>query len=610
MSPVVGARSTALRGESLTNWAGDAVEGRRRRTGILVAGAVAAVVLQVVARLWVARSMTYYQDDWRYAYGALESPLNLDWVLSSNNGYFAPLGNAVAWFVVRLAPFDYTVSSLVVTMLGVAVDVAAYRCLVAYFGRGRLFLVLFVSFLASTLFVVTTSWWTVGVSVLPAVGLVISALRHQLIHVRTGSSSSLAAIAALLSLALCFTPKAAVSIAFLAAWMVVGLPGQSGSGLRGRVLAARGYWVTIGGVCLVWACAYGAFRGERSVQLGAARLDWVVRESLLGTFLPSVLGGPWGAMEGPQPPFQSLPSFVVLLVAEVLLGVVAWIQVSRHPPVKVWVPISVMTVANLAALTWTASGIFGPDVLRQGRYWADLAFPLLLSVGLAWSWRPRARPAPSASTRDLAAVIVIALLVQSAAYTILQTGHAMHRASGGTWLANAQRGLAENPQATINDSSTPKSLVDPVIFPELGVVSQSLRYWVTGQRFDEPSSEFMLFDGSGALVPAEVAPTTRSVAGPVKGCGYLTTGQTVWIPLEGDTYPWRWAVTVNYLAKRPGVLELRSGADVQDLPVEMGPGSVSFVTVGDPQAFYARSVGSSNSVCIDSVEVGNFVAAD
>jgi hypothetical protein len=577
---------------------------------------LAVVALFVVLRLWNMQGLTYYQDDWPTAYGALDA--DLGWLFEPYNGYFAPLSRSLAWAVVHLSPFNYTVAAVAVTVLWTAAATAALLVIREYVGAGRLALFLFGLFLLTPLAIVANAWWTVGISVAPTVGLCSLAWFAQIRWQRSREPRMLVIGSAAAVLALLATPKTALFLLFLLAWAVC-LNERNASGLRDRVRALGTWGWLLFGLLAVYVTLYVLLVGS-NLRSSTGDLPQSVVAFLqlsgLSVFLPSGVGGPWSYDQAPFPRVVELAPFAVILLIVVYLALVRTIFWGfRIKHALLVLPLVALISSN--AVLVAARGVIdarGYQLFQQGRFWLDVLLPTLVTFGVLWRLVD-SRRTDSVSRRRLvdsnrpaflevvAGVVVVSVLIAWGNSTEI-----MRKQSGAQFLANAQRSLNEKPAVSLSDRAMPKELLNPVIFQDYGQVSEGLRYWVERQTFDEPTSEYFVFNDQGRIVPGEIEGGVRSLPGPVSNCGYLVGQFPTAIRMESQLFDWKWVVRINYLVgSATRLLVSAPNGEAQSVEVPKGLGRVYLTYVGPVTEFFVRTETSGQSVCVDSIDVGEIV---
>lgn len=125
--------------------------------------------------------------------------------------------------------------------------------------------------------------------------------------------------------------------------------------------------------------------------------------------------------------------------------------------------------------------------------------------------------------------------------------------------------------------------------------------------FPGVSSSLLVVDTDGSLSRAAIDPTARSVPGPVAGCGWLSKGQDLTIPMErpvGSEVRW---LRVGYLLGADAPATLRVGETSVDVDLEAGLNSL-FVRQGSGfDEVRVLDLPDDADLCVDVVEVGRLV---
>ena len=116
--------------------------------------------------------------------------------------------------------------------------------------------------------------------------------------------------------------------------------------------------------------------------------------------------------------------------------------------------------------------------------------------------------------------------------------------------------------------------------------------------------DLQMFDDTGRLIPAGIAPVRAVVAGPEPRCGHRVDVLAT-LPLTGPLADWEWTVELNYLAARDGSVSvsLTDGPTVR-VPVVAGLHQVYVRLTGSGDGLRVRPVTAGLDLCIAPGPVG------
>jgi hypothetical protein len=271
---------------------GDWLYGRRvQLTGFLmVAGQVGWM------GIFLSRAF-FKEDDFTLYERALSNGMTWKYLMWVNGGHVTPVGLAITWVLVRIAPLSWPAAAAATLILLACADLALFRLLRTLFGDHPGILLALLAFLISPLNFPGLTWWSVASEVLPLEIAMFCALNAHVWYIRTGRFRH-AAVAAL--------------------WILIGvLSALKGAGVPFLLLAVtsawllRGKWLTALQRTLrwhwrAWALYLAVLVGYAAVylhQVSQARQPTAfsalggfavfARRLIFSTFVPGVFGGPW-----------------------------------------------------------------------------------------------------------------------------------------------------------------------------------------------------------------------------------------------------------------------------------------------------------------------------
>ncbi|MEU4370713.1 hypothetical protein [Micromonospora chersina] len=351
------------------------------------AAAVAMILVSLVWRAQLASRGYLAVDDYVLIARAAESDLTPGFLLTLYNNHFMPAALLVTWLVTRAAGLAYWPYVLLLTAAQAVLAVSFARLLRTLVRPGWALLVPLALFLFSPLTLEATSWWAVGVNMLPMQIAMVLAIGAQVRYVRTGRKRHLATLALAVVFGLIFFEKAllVVPLVFLlTAFLFVG-----GPPVRAVLATVRRYWpswLVLTVLSLAFLALYGS-RAESSLRrpdsLGEV-LSFLWQ--LLGsTVVPGLLGGPWRWLPaGDGAPVTAPPelgrwiawaAFLVLVVLTVRL---------RRVAARAWLLLAAYLTLVTALLAATRLGSIYSDVAGAvPRYVSDVVVVAALCIGVA-----------------------------------------------------------------------------------------------------------------------------------------------------------------------------------------------------------------------------------
>ncbi|MEU5789062.1 hypothetical protein ABZ754_15195 [Micromonospora purpureochromogenes] len=349
--------------------------------------AVAMILVSLVWRAQLASRGYLAVDDYVLIARAAEADLTPGFLLTLYNNHFMPAALLATWLVTRAAGLAYWPYVLLLTAAQAVLAVSFARLLRTLVRPGWALLVPLAVFLFSPLTLEATSWWAVGVNMLPMQIAMVLAVGAQVRYVRTGRRRHLVTLGLAVLFGLLFFEKAllVVPLVFLlTAFLFVG-----GPPVRAVLTTVRRYWpswLLLTAMSLGFLALYGS-RAESSLRrpdsLGEV-LSFLWQ--LLGsTVVPGLLGGPWRWLPaGDGAPVTAPPelgrwiawaAFLVLVVLTVRLRRVAG---------RAWLLLASYLTLVTALLGATRLGSIYSDVAGAvPRYVSDVVVVAALCIGVA-----------------------------------------------------------------------------------------------------------------------------------------------------------------------------------------------------------------------------------
>ncbi|MGK5442695.1 hypothetical protein ACSNN7_12895 [Micromonospora sp. URMC 105] len=372
---------------STTSPEGTGLIGGWARVHPVRAVAVAMILVSLAWRAQLASRGYLAVDDYMLIARAAEAELTPGFLLTLYNNHFMPAALLITWLVTRAAGLAYWPYVLILTAAQAILAVSFARLLRTLVRPGWALLVPLAVFLFSPLTLEATSWWAVGVNMLPMQIAMVLAVGAQVRYVRTGRRRHLVTLALAVLFGLLFFEKAllVVPLVFLlTAFLFVG-----GPPVRAVLTTVRRYWpswLLLTGLSLGFLALYGS-RAESSLRRpdSLGEVFSFLWQLLGSTVVPGLLGGPWRWLPaGDGAPVTAPPelgrwiawaAFLVLVVLTVRLRRVAG---------RAWLLLASYLTLVTALLAATRLGSIYSDVAGAvPRYVSDVVVVAALCIGVA-----------------------------------------------------------------------------------------------------------------------------------------------------------------------------------------------------------------------------------
>ncbi|MFC8615554.1 hypothetical protein ACFT9M_03910 [Micromonospora purpureochromogenes] len=349
--------------------------------------AVAMILVSLVWRAQLASRGYLAVDDYVLIARAAEADLTPGFLLTLYNNHFMPAALLATWLVTRAVGLAYWPYVLLLTAAQAVLAVSFARLLRTLVRPGWALLVPLAVFLFSPLTLEATSWWAVGVNMLPMQIAMVLAVGAQVRYVRTGRRRHLVTLGLAVLFGLLFFEKAllVVPLVFLlTAFLFVG-----GPPVRAVLTTVRRYWpswLLLTAMSLGFLALYGS-RAESSLRRpdSLGEVFSFLWQLLGSTVVPGLLGGPWRWLPaGDGAPVTAPPelgrwiawaAFLVLVVLTVRLRRVAG---------RAWLLLASYLTLVTALLGATRLGSIYSDVAGAvPRYVSDVVVVAALCIGVA-----------------------------------------------------------------------------------------------------------------------------------------------------------------------------------------------------------------------------------
>ncbi|MFF0378557.1 hypothetical protein [Actinoplanes missouriensis] len=597
---------------------------RTVQVDVVVAAAVALIVVSVVARALIARRGYLSYDDFPLISMAEEKALGPDYLFDLFNNHLMPAGHLVTWLTNAIGGFSYGPYLALLITAQAVVSIAFYRLLRLMLVPGWALLVPLAVFLFSPLTLEASSWWAVGINMLPMQLAMILAVGAQVKYMRTGARKHLVTLALSVLLGLLFFEKAILTVALV--FLVALFLYAPGGPVRAVVQTIRRWWpswAVLTFISLLFLAFY-LVRSTSSLRRPAS-VDEVITfvVQMFGhTLLPGMAGGPWswlGAGDGaPITAPSVLARWIALGVVALFVAFTVWLR--GFAAVRAWLLLLSYTaiVAGLLGATRLGS-VYSGVAGAVPRYLADVAVVAAIAVGAALCGlrqidavaKPVSPPRVVLTGRLAVPLLAggLAAFLVSAGISGTGFGDAWAIKQGRDYLANARAGLEAAPAGTVfMDQTVPDGVVGRLSAP-YNKQSKFFAPLENGPDFVTQARQLSVFDEEGNVRPAWVR-GSRSLPGPRSGCGYHLAGSTVRIPLDSSVDEYWHVVRIAYLARNDTSATARIGDGlVVPFDVHRGLNAVFLLAHGGGASVDVTVHDRTASLCTDEVLVGDIVPA-
>jgi hypothetical protein len=584
-------------------------------------------VLLIGLQLWWKAGLIGHSffrlDDYLYLERAFSHGLSWNYLMWVNAGHLTPVGLAIAWVLVRISPYDWTLTSAFTLVLLAFASLALLRMLRMLFGDRPGILILLVIYLVSPLSFPGLAWWSVSLELLPLQIAMFGAVTAHLHYLRNGRFRHAAASGGWLLAGMASSYKGAVVpillFAVTSGCLMEGAWAQAAwTQLRDHWRAWLLYAVLTAGYAVVFLIQIGT-SSDQPGRPGAFTNVFSFAGTLVrDTFVPGAFGGPWrwfaaGDYAVTNPPAGLARFSWALAVAVVLVSV--W---YRPRAWRTWAILAGwLVVADILPVLFGRSAILPGQLLGQeSRYVMDAIGVLVLCLGLAFlpvsGQQPadRSRLPTGMPTFAVIASVLTAVVIGSFwsfhAYEADTTG-----APGRSYIATARIALAQAPKgAVIVDTPVPQYVMDGLFIGPVDRASNVLGPLVTGPpgqrpRFvSQPDGTFgqlLEYDGYGRLAPAVVFGTGSRPRPPGRSCWPARGGQVI-VPLTAVAAKPS-ALRIGYLASAAGQVVVEFGGQSLVYNVQQGLHS-AFLPVQDSASSVVVETITGPAPCIGDAEAG------
>lgn len=592
-------------------------------------GVTALVVFTTAFRAWTLSGWSWFFDDWVWIESATDTDF-LPYVFQVYNSHLQPGQFLITWLVTHLAPLSYGwVVAVVSAFAGATVAVWALALRELFGERTRLFIMLVVLALTPCMTAVSL-WWSTALNAY-SVQLFMGASVYFLARVLDGGGlRAHAGLVASYAGGLFFWEKAAMITVPLFFTVLIATSGPAAARL-GR--AVRVLWpvalVSVGYVLFyVYAAGHLTSVGTGQPMQSRSPLQALgfYAHALLNMSLPSLVGGPFADLDGPDRLFPDSPLVVKALLAALTLAVaVAALRWRRSAPLALGLALSYSLVCwMLVFFTWRYD-FFGDTMSQASRYWVD-GLPVALLALMFLVLPVRTRPAEAEWRRPVSDVArhrfgtvgrhAVSVLAVVCLLGTVRSWETMRSTSPEPWVDAMVADVTAAGDASVWDTTGPREVLGDFVAGDTGRISTMVRSLDLPVRFNQPTDRMLVVGPDGHLRVGEVAAGVSSAGpGPAGDCGYaVDAGRTTEVPLTGEAFDFTWGVQLTYFTGSDASIAVRTDTDEVELDIPRneigGLGVRQLVVDGPVSSVELTGISGEDTVCVTELRVGNVEATE
>ncbi|RNE48584.1 hypothetical protein [Corynebacterium alimapuense] len=585
------------------------------RTSAVILSAI--VVFGVSLRTAVAAQGWFYWDDLTlYAQArSFDSP-SVELLLRNHDGHLMPGAWLIEWILATFAPLNWPVAVAVLALLqlSAAASVAWLSwVLCARAGSVAPWAALPLSlYLLTPLTLPSTTWLATAVNTMPLHAAIALTLAHCVLALRSRTPWRHLTIAALaLSIGLLFSERALFAGPIVVAMLVCFC--AASATLRSQFRAIARIAVVLAIPTVTWAGVYFATIGDPRTSAAGESTFELFTSGYLRSLLPTVAGGPWHWERWhPSPPWAEAPVAALVLGALAVVGIAIWTARRRVRDLVVWLPVVCYPVMPLLALALARSGPSATEEITQTlRHFSEVAVLAAAATAFLLS-RPtpeKAHPLPRPIALSLGSAVAAAYLVSTAISTI-SYAHSWSEQPAREYFHTLREELTERAEQEepILDQAVALDVLLPVVYPD-NMLSRLIGGLDDVPEIGDWTTDPVLIDGEGTLIPSELMPLRATVPGTQPDCGVLVGPEGESIALDGPLLGRDWVVRFNYFADQAGTVSLALDGEEVEVPVQAGLSQLHVHVLGGGQELRVTPGGGINQLCVGRSEIGLLAAS-
>ncbi|MCZ7417974.1 MULTISPECIES: hypothetical protein [unclassified Micromonospora] len=362
--------------------------------------ALAIVALSVLWRAQLASRGFLAADDYVMITQAAEADLTVGHLLTLYNNHLMPAGRLITWLITEHLGMVYWPYVLLMALGQAILGIAFLRLLRRLLRPSWLLLLPLGALMFSPLTLEATSWWAVGVNMLPMQIAMVLAVSAQVSYVQTGRKRHLLTLALSVLLGLVFFEKAILVVALV--FLLTAALYADGGFFRTLWITLRRWWpswLLLTALSLGFLAAY-LINSESSLRrpTSVGEVFTFLTQMLGSTVMPGLVGGPWrwlGAGDGA--PVAAPPELGRWVAWTLVVALIVATVRRRRRAGRAWLLLGayLVLVAGMLAATRlgsTFSGVAG----GVPRYVSDVVVVAAICLGVAVVGLAR----PSRGTRE------------------------------------------------------------------------------------------------------------------------------------------------------------------------------------------------------------------
>lgn len=585
------------------------------RRGVLVLA-----LLTLVLRAWTTSRWSWTNDDWFYLHDAATMSF-WSYLAQDYNGHLMPGGFLVSWIFTQIAPLNFWLPVVFVTVVSTASVLIWGVALGRLVGERMVTLAPLAIVSLSAIYLRPTVWWAAATQSLTMLFFMGWAVLLAERWNRSPSRRGLVLLLMSYAVALFFWQKSVLLVLPSAAVLI----GVSDQPLKQRIGAAIRPLIGLVVLSAIYVPAYlihtSGTSSKNSIEFDTSAIRDGGVEAVARAFsevlAPALLGGPWGTLPVNGNPFAHPPVALSVVLGLTIVSAAVAVIVWRRGN---WLPVAMAVL--YASVAWGMilfSNRFlslGAATLTDERFNADIVGATIVAVAMIMgSSRSDSRDTASVRSaradrsdrRPTAALAVVALSASLTAANILQFQR-MHEQSGRDWVRNVLADFdSRDRPVSMWDANTPLEVLHSGYYPREARLSYALAPLGDRVNFRQVAERLTMIDAQGHLQGVRVSPTSESGTGPDEGCGFSVGGpEPVIVPMTSGLFYWDWAIQVNAIAGEDSTIVMTAGESVTEIPIRAGLNQYQVQVATDvPEQIELTSPPGSPTVCVAEVLVGN-----
>ena len=584
----------------------------------VVPSAVALIVAQLAYRAWATYHSYWEGDDFIFINNTFApGGRSMETLFTGLAGHVMPGGLYLSWWVNLVAPYDFGLATLVLTLMQAAASGGFLRFLLVAFGRRWGILPPLVVYLATAFFVQGVVWWGPGIHGLPLQIAFFWALASQVTYLRTRRPGHALAALAWVAFGLFFYEK---TLLVLGALAIVTVAYFTTGTLRDRMSQV---WTRYR-VSLLGALVLGASYLVLYVTLGLSFDPGKAAHTPIGptadvmvlrSWATTVFGGPLRWAHSPETPLSFGAPMSVLVVASwaVFLVLCRELLRTRTRALRaLWLP-GYFLACDVLLVVASRASLVGPLIGFEYRYIEEMGAVTATALALATMPILGAPEQVEVKRRSAfldrrgpvtVACVLVGVLGTTSTYDYFQHWHRHQPAK--TFFENLFHDVQHAPDGTsVVDAAVPPNILWPLSYPA-NTISHLVRPLSPDLDYTTVATDRLLYLApDGHLGQLEVTPVHRDKPVKPSSCDNQVGRHGRRIRLDGKLAFGTYWIRIGYLASNNSPVTVRAGGTTYHTAVSNGLHNLYF-KAGD-QPFGSVWIGPMTAggiLCTNDVAVG------